>query len=114
MKNDGVRSLWISILVLTAVLELLTLALRFGMRLESTRDTASTIGRVTLGLRIHHGYCGAVLILVAWGLSQTHPRLSRASYIAGWSLLLSDAIHHFLVLWPITGSPQFDLFYPPL
>jgi hypothetical protein len=107
------RRMWLSILLLTVILEFITLALRFGFRLESTRDTASTIGRVTLGVRIHHGYCGALLILVAWGLSQTHPKTAYYGYVIGWSLLLSDAIHHFLVLWPITGSPQFDLFYPP-
>ena len=100
------------ILVLTLVLELITLGMRFGFRLESTRDTASTIGRVTFGIRIHHGYCGVLLILVAWGLSQTHLWISRGLWILGWSLLLSDLIHHFLVLWPIRGSPQFDLFYP--
>jgi len=27
-------------------------------------------------------------------------------------LFLSDIVHHFLVLWPITGNPEFDLFYP--
>jgi hypothetical protein len=27
-------------------------------------------------------------------------------------LVISDIIHHFLVLWPVTGSPEFDLRYP--
>jgi hypothetical protein len=26
-------------------------------------------------------------------------------------LLASDLVHHFVVLWLLTGSPQFDLFY---
>ncbi len=106
------RRLWLQTMVLAAILELLTVALRFGLQLESTRDTASTIGRITFGIRIHHGYCGAVLILLAWGLSQTHPRLARVGYVLGWALVISDAVHHLLVLWPITGSPQFELFYP--
>jgi hypothetical protein len=107
------RHLWLQIAILTAVLELLTIGLRFGLKLESTRDTASTIGRVTLGVRIHHGYCGALLIVVAWGLSQTHSKITKVGYVLGWSLLFSDAIHHFVVLRAITGSPQFDLLYPP-
>jgi hypothetical protein len=30
----------------------------------------------------------------------------------GLGLFFSDVIHHFLVLWPIEGNPQFDLWYP--
>jgi hypothetical protein len=99
-----------TVIFLTAVLELVTLILRFGLRWESTRDT-EVIGLFTFGLRVHHGYCGLVLLIVAYGLSQSHARLSRLGYVMGWSLLLSDMIHHFLVLWPVTGSPQFDFFY---
>jgi len=29
----------------------------------------------------------------------------------GLALVLSDHIHHFIVLWYFVGSPQFDLFY---
>ena len=71
MQNESRRRLWLQIILLAVALELLTLVLRFGLKLESTRDTASTIGRLTLGVRIHHGYCGAVVVLVAWSLSQT-------------------------------------------
>lgn len=99
---------------MTIGIELATVLLRFGFALESTRDTASTIGWMTGGVRIHHGYCGLVVVLVAWGLSQHSRDLAKWCYIIGWALFLSDVIHHFLVLWPITGSPQFDLLYPPL
>jgi hypothetical protein len=27
-------------------------------------------------------------------------------------LIFSDLAHHFIVLWPITGSPEFDIIYP--
>lgn len=106
------RGLILQILLLTLLFETLTLVLRFGLQLESTRDTASTIGLLTFGIRIHHGYCGALLILIAWGISREAPQLSRYGYLLGWALFLSDTIHHFFVLWPLTGSPQFDLFYP--
>lgn len=99
-----------AVLILTVALELVTLILRFGFHLESTRDT-EVIGLFTFGLRVHHGYCGLALLIVAYGLSPSHARLSRLGYVWGWSLLLSDLIHHFLVLWPVTGSPQFDFFY---
>ena len=32
--------------------------------------------------------------------------------IVGLALIKSDLIHHFLVLWPITGRHEFDLVYP--
>lgn len=109
---SNARALVRPIVLLTIAIEVVTVVLRFGFALDSTRDTASTIGVLTLGLRVHHGYCGIVIVLVAWGLSQHFPRCSRLLYIVGWSLFLSDVIHHFAVLWPITGTPQFDLFYP--
>ena len=98
-------------LLLTLAIEAVTLVLRFGFALESTRDPASTIGVLTAGIRIHHGYCGALILLVAWGLSQQHTKAARWGYVIGWALLLSDMIHHFAVLWPITGDPQFHLVY---
>ena len=102
----------LAVVLLTVVLEVITLLLRFGLEWESTRDTAATIGWLTGGLRIHHSYCGALLVLVGFGLSQHSALAAKVLYIVGWSLLLSDVIHHFLILWPVTGSPQFDLVYP--
>lgn len=111
-QSPSYKSLVIQIVALTALIELITVILRFGLQLESTRDTASTIGLLTFGIRIHHGYCGALLVLIAWGISREAPQLSRYGYVVGWALFLSDMIHHFFVLWPLTGSPQFDFLYP--
>ena len=102
------RRIVILTLVATAVIEALTCILRFGLRLQSTRDTA-TMARFTFGLRIHHGYVGVCFLVVGWFLGASHWK--HALMIFGAALLLSDLIHHFLVLWPINGSPQFDLFY---
>lgn len=108
---------WIAAFAGAVVLEVLTCFLRFGARLESTRDTASTIGVLTMGLRIHHGYIGIAVLIFAWVLSRSpwpavSERVIRWLFIAGMALFASDMIHHFLVLWPITGSPQFHLWYP--
>ena len=96
-------------LVLAVLIEAVTIALRFGLSLESTRDTASTIGRFTFGLRIHHGYIGLFLVPLAWCFPLG---LRHILWIIAIGLIVSDLAHHFLVLWPITGSPQFDLVYP--
>jgi hypothetical protein len=122
------------ILLWAAVIEIPTAVARFGLGLESTRDTAATVGKLTMGLRIHHGYIGVLLLLMAWWLPLPKPpspgetaaaqpssppvpvpwreRLRPGMIVLGGALALSDLVHHFVVLWIFTGSPQFDLWYP--
>ncbi|KAA1260034.1 hypothetical protein LF1_25720 [Rubripirellula obstinata] len=97
---------------LTLFIELVCVVLRFGFNQSSSVATASTIGVITFGYRVHHGYIGALLIPI--GILTFSQRWSWGwvCFVAGVGLFASDAIHHFLVLWPITGSPQFDLVYP--
>lgn len=52
------------------------------------------------------------MILLAAILWNRHPRWMSWCLVIGLGLFFSDMIHHFLVLWPIVGSPQFDLTYP--
>jgi hypothetical protein len=96
-------------LIAAVVIEAITIALRFGLRLESTRDTASSIGMLTLGLRVHHGYIGLLLLPLGWCFPLG---IRNALWIIGIGLIVSDLMHHFLVLWPITGNPQVDFVYP--
>ena len=97
-------------LILTVAFEAATCFLRFGADFQSTRDTAY-LKAFTFGLRVHHGYIGLALLL-------TLPLFRRDRWLWPWvlrigvALVLSDLIHHVLVLWPATGSPQFDVFYP--
>jgi hypothetical protein len=102
---------------LTAIIELVTVVLRFGFGLQSHTST-SWMAPLTLGLRIHHGYYGILMLLVAARLSspksacvRKRAALRNALVIVGAALFLSDMIHHFLVLWPITGSPEFYIRY---
>lgn len=100
---------------LTVLFELITVLFRFGFKVQATRDTARYVARWTRGIRIHHGYWGVPLFalgVIALGLS-VGPVLAAAwLMILGLALIKSDLIHHFLVLWPITGSHDFDLVYP--
>ncbi|GAB5405945.1 MAG: hypothetical protein Aurels2KO_41760 [Aureliella sp.] len=96
--------------VLTVVLELVTCGCRFGLGLQSTRDTG-WISAFTFGFRIHHGYIGVLFIAVALLAISKAGFLRRLVIVVGAALLLSDLIHHFLVLWPLTGDPQFDIRY---
>ncbi len=96
----------------TAVIELTCVYFRFGMGYASSVSTAETIGTLTYGIRIHHGYVGMLMFPIGLALHDRWPRIGRAVFILGIGLLLSDLIHHFLVLWPITGNHQFDWRYP--
>lgn len=97
-------------IALAIACEMLTVLLRFVFELQSTRDTQFLSG-MTFGYRIHHGYPGVVLLVVCLFLS--HSSLRNLLIIIGLGLLISDAFHHIVILWPMTGSPQFDLRYAP-
>ncbi|MBI3038724.1 hypothetical protein HYY75_06715 [bacterium] len=99
------------VFLLTLTFEIITVFFRFGLGLESSRDTASILGKLTLGVRIHHGYIG-FLILFFSAVFSLPPIWKRRFIILGWALFISDLVHHFLVLWVTTGSPQLDLLYP--
>jgi len=103
--------LWFG-LVLAFSMELFTVWLRFGLGLQATRDT-SIMGALTCGIRIHHGYVGVLVILFAHVFARP-AGLCNFLLMVGIALVVSDAVHHLLVLWPITGSPQFDLMYRDL
>ena len=94
---------------LTAIIELVTVVLRFGFGLQAQTSTA-WMARFTFGYRDHHGYWGALLLVIA-ALVRKRAALRNALVIIGAALFLSDVIHHFLVLWPITGSPEFYFRY---
>jgi hypothetical protein len=95
-------------LILALLFEAITIGLRFGFQLQSTRDTTA-IGAITFGLRVHHGYIGLFLVPLAWCFPLG---LRHAVWMIAIGLIFSDLAHHFLILWPITGSPEFHLVYP--
>ena len=94
---------------LAVLIELVTVFLRFGLGLESHTDS-SFIGHFTFGWRIHHGYPGVLLLLVSPLIKNLFWR--NLFIIAGTGLLVSDIVHHFCVLWPVVGNPEFYLRYP--
>ena len=102
-------------IALTIVFELVTILFRFGFKLEATRDTARYVARWSRGLRIPHGYWGVPLSIAGLSLLLLLPGAAQPAawaLVLGLALIKSDLIHHFLVLWPITGSHDFHLRYP--
>lgn len=96
------------ILILTIIQEAIMVLFRFGFGLESTQDT-SFIRSFTFDLRIHHSYIGIMILFTYPKWKMNYNR--NLVLIISFSLVISDIIHHFVVLWIFTGSPQFDLFY---
>ena len=101
---------WTVVLVL--VFEGMAMVMRYGLGLDMTRDSASTLSGITFGLRIHHGYIGVLLLLVSWLVCKRGSRRFKVLLTLGLALVISDLAHHFLVMWPIEGDPHFDLIYP--
>lgn len=97
-------------LALAFIIEALTCFNRFVLGLRA-RDHVELLTMPTFGLRVHHGYLGLACLLI-WGLGPLVRRPQRAPWrpallLLGIGLALSDAVHHLLVLWPLTGSPEF-------
>ena len=97
--------------IATFAFELMTIILRFGFDLEWGSETASTVGVLTCGIRVHHGYVGLLVVIVSLLALKSWPVTSRWALVVGAALVGSDLVHHFAVLWLIVGSPEFDLMY---
>ena len=108
LRSLPTRKAIIAGLVFGVLVEMITCVARFGFHMESTRDTAF-LAPFTLGYRIHHGYIGVLILLALFFLSGKAIR--NLAIIIGLSLLMSDMVHHFIVLWIFTGSPHFDIHY---
>ena len=88
----------IEIIAATLAIEIITIAGRalFGSMNERYKKI-----KAPYKLRIHHGYIGIILALAYL----IYPE--ELVFIAGMSLILSDAIHHFFVLPIWAGKTEF-------
>ncbi len=100
------------IIMLTLLFEVIALVCRFVLGLEASVVGRDTIGSLTFNIRIHHGYIGVLMILAGFLWPKEFKSTAIWITIIGVSLFVSDLIHHFAVLWPITGDHQFHLIYP--
>lgn len=88
----------------TLAFEFLTCVGRFGLGFRS-REIAPRYKKFTFGIRIHHGYVGAA-VLPPGLLAEGSPLVQLALLGLAGGLILSDLLHHFVVLPLLTG--QFD------
>jgi len=98
---------WTFILLLAISIEVVTVFGRFVFKIR-TKEILIKIMHYFNWKKIihfHHGFVGLIILIVAYiyGLNFWVD--------VGIGVLISDAIHHFLVLWPIMGSPEFHVIY---
>ncbi len=98
-----------AVIVLVIILELLTCMGRFVIGF-SVKEHESAVTALTFGVRIHHGYTGLAFVIVAAAVGRftkcPRKHLRKVS-IFGVALVVSDFIHHFIVLYLVTGSTEF-------
>lgn len=112
------HALWIG-LVGAVLVELVTVALRFGLGWRSPERTRP-LARLTRGWRLHHGYPGLALMPAALPVSAMMTGVQPMWMLwvgpvllaIGIALAVSDLIHHALVLPFLAGSHEFELHYP--
>ena len=105
----GWRGVVLQGLLWAVTIETITAVLRLGADLSAQHDTA-WLAPLTFGIRIHHGYIG-ILCLIAAGVRRWSPEWRNGLCIIGIGLFVSDALHHFVVLWIVTGAPEFNFVY---
>ncbi len=89
-------------LVVTVLLEVITCTARFGFRLRS-RAWVRTYSKYTFGIRVHHGYFGVALLpALLFFPIDSKEGVGIAAFAGG--LILSDLIHHLVVLPLLTGE----------
>ena len=81
----------LEIVALTAAIEIITCFGRFAFKMRA-RNWKWPV-------RIHHGYVGFVLLFFR--------AFSERAFIVGAALVLSDALHHFVVLPFTIGKTEF-------
>ena len=112
MSNDLLnRRALVRVLLLTLLFETVTAFCRFGLDFEATRDTRELLAPLTANLRIHHCYIGLLMLPFAALLHKARPAPAAWILQIGCALILSDLVHHFIVLYSVVGSPEFDLVY---
>ena len=96
-----------TVIILTIAIEFLTLFNRFFLKLSSKEIYIKIIKRLDLKffVHVHHSIFGLVLAIVSYYFGFV------LFFNFGVAMILSDAIHHVLVLWPILGHPEFHIVY---
>ena len=88
----------IEIILFSALIEFATISgrMRFGPMKKRFSRWA-----FRYKVRIHHGYLGLGMLLLFIFLR------NPIVMVLGWSLLISDSLHHFVVLPIISGTTEF-------
>ncbi|MAE49638.1 hypothetical protein CMI48_02305 [Candidatus Pacearchaeota archaeon] len=96
-----------TILIIAFFIEAITIFGRFFFKLSSKRIYIKLIKRFEFKffIHFHHLFFGLILSLVSFHYGFVF------LFNLGFAMVLSDLVHHFVVLWIIIGNPEFHLIY---
>ncbi|MEK6846875.1 MAG: hypothetical protein AABY16_01775 [Nanoarchaeota archaeon] len=96
------------LIIITAVIvEIITIVGRFKFNISTKNFWVSVMRHFNKKhwVHVHHIFLGLIISALALILE------SNLALNLGIGIALSDAVHHFLVLWPLVGSPEFHIMY---
>lgn len=104
----GVRMIdWSLVIISTIIIEIITLFGRFVFKKSSKENYFKILKKLNARyfIHFHHGFFGVIILLVSYFYGFVF------LFNLGIGFILSDLVHHFVILWSITGSPEFHLIY---
>jgi len=95
------------ILVLTAIIEIITVIFRFGFKWSAKVNYEKILKklRIVYFPHIHHMYFGIIIAIYCYTNNYT------AWFNLGIAMIISDLIHHFVVLKLVEGNSEFKFVY---
>jgi len=95
------------ILITTFLIETLTIFGRFVFKISSKNFYIHLTKKLKLKyiIHIHHLFLGIIISIISYYYNLT------TFFNLGLAMVLSDLIHHFIILQYIIGNPEFHIIY---
>ena len=95
------------IIITALIIEIVTIVGRFGLKISTKNVWIAVMKHYNRRhwVHMHHVFLGLIIAAIAI-LTDNNLALNL-----GLGVILSDAIHHLVILWPLVGSPEFHIIY---
>ena len=95
------------IIITAVVIEVITIIGRFGFNISTKSLWVKVMKHYNRRhwVHVHHVFIGLLVVAIALIVK------NNLVLNLGLGVIMSDAIHHFIILWPLIGSPEFHIIY---
>ncbi len=95
------------IIITAVIIEIITIIGRFKFNISTKELWTSLMKHYNRRhwVHMHHVFLGLIIVAISLIVK------NNLALNLGIGIILSDAIHHFVVLWPLIGSPEFHVIY---